>query len=131
MPATCICVDAIVDGKKVGGDNGIFITIDDTDERTCHQHLCVGLNDKGLGNANVALHDCSTVFLRCVMMCDARLHGGRPPSDVGYIQDCNVFLSFPATLAIAEEPTKMFSFYCTCHVEARHQPTNVMIVMMA
>ena len=30
MPATFICVDVIVDGKKVGGDNGMFMTFDDT-----------------------------------------------------------------------------------------------------
>ena len=132
MPATFICVDASVDGKKVGGDNGMFMTIDDTDERTCHQLLCDFLKDKGLGDANVALPDGSIVVLRCVKMCDARLHGGRLASDVGLIQDrCIVFLSFPVTLAIAEVPTKKFSFYCTRHVEARPQPTNVMVFMMA
>ena len=86
MPARFIFVDVIVDGKKVGGDNGImFMTIDDTDERMCHQLLCAFLKDKGLGDANVALPDDSNVVLRCVKMCDARLHGGRPVSDVGLI----------------------------------------------
>jgi hypothetical protein len=131
MPATFICVDAIVEGKKVGGDNGMFITIDDTDERTCHHLLRAFLRDKGLGDANVALPDGSTVVLRCVKMCDSRLHGGRPSSDVGIIQDCIVFLSSPATLAIAKVPTKKFSFYRIRHVEARPQPTNVIVSMMA
>jgi hypothetical protein len=39
MPPTFICVDATVDGKKVGGDSGMFMTIDDTDERTCRELL--------------------------------------------------------------------------------------------
>ncbi len=131
MPAAFICVDAIVDGEKVGGDTGMFMTINDKDERTCHELLCAFLKDKGLGDANVALPCGSTVVLRCVKMCDARLHGGRHASDVGLIQDCTLFLSFPVTLAITEVPTKKFSFYCTRPMEARPQPTNIMVFMMA
>ena len=34
MPTTFICIDATVDGKKVGGGRGLFLTIDNDDERT-------------------------------------------------------------------------------------------------
>jgi hypothetical protein len=37
MPTQFICVDVTVDGKKVDGDNGMFMTIEDTDEMTCHR----------------------------------------------------------------------------------------------
>ena len=67
------------------------------------------------------------IYIRRVKMCDARLHGDRPACDVGRVQDCTVFLSFPVTLAIAEVPTKKFSFYCTRPVETRPPPTNVMV----
>ena len=50
MPPRIICVDATVDGKKVGGEYGVFQTIDDTDERTCHQPLLAFLRDKWLGD---------------------------------------------------------------------------------
>ena len=65
MPAAFIFVDAIVDGKKVGGDNGMFMTIDDTDERTCQWLLCAFLKDKGPGDANDALLYGSTVTSLC------------------------------------------------------------------
>jgi hypothetical protein len=64
-------------------------------------------------------------------MMDARLHGGRHAADVGLVQDCTVFLSVLVTLAIAEVPTKNFSFYCTRLVKARPPLTNVMVFMMA
>jgi hypothetical protein len=130
MPTTFISVDATVDGKKVGGDNGMFMAIEENDERTCMGLLTDFLKDKGLGDANIALPPGSNVALRCIKMIDARLHGGRPASDVGLRQDCTVFLSFPVLLAIAEVPTKKFSFSCTRHVEARPPPTNVVVVMM-
>ena len=57
MPPTCIYVDATIDGKKVGGESGMFVSIDDTDERTCYQLLLDFLKDKGLGDANVALSE--------------------------------------------------------------------------
>jgi len=129
MPTTFICIDATVDGKKVGGDSGLFLNIDDTDERTCYQVLLDFLKDKGLGDANVALPEGSTVVLRCVKMVE-RLHGGRPATDVGHIQDCTVFLSFPVVLAITEVPTKRFWFSCTRPVEARPPPANAMVVLM-
>jgi hypothetical protein len=130
MPTTFICIDATVDGKKVDGDSGLFLTIDDNDERTCYQLLLDYFKDKGHGDANDALPGDSTVVLRCVKMVDARLHGGRPATDVGHVQDCTVCLSFPVTLAITEVPTKKFSFYCTRHVEARPPPINAMVIMM-
>ncbi len=83
MPPTFICVDATVDGKKVGGENGVFQTIDDTDEMTCHQLLIAFLKDKGLGD----LLEGDIVVLRRVKMCDARLYGGRHAADIGLIQD--------------------------------------------
>ena len=55
MPPTFICVDATVDGRKVGGDHGVFQAIDDRDERTCHQLLLAFLKNKGLGDVHVAL----------------------------------------------------------------------------
>jgi hypothetical protein len=128
MPPTFICVKATVDGKKVGGDSGMFMTIDDNDERTCRDLLNAFLQDKGYGDA---LPEGSTVVLRCVKMNDARLHGGRPAADVGLVQDCTVFLTYPVTLAIVEVPTKKFSFYCTRPEEARPPPTNAMVFMMA
>ena len=91
MLTNFICVDVTIDGKKVGGGNGMFITIEDTDERTCRQFLFAFLKDKGLGATNVALPYGSTVLLRCVKMCDARLHGVRSASDVGIVKDCIVF----------------------------------------
>jgi len=127
MPPTFICVKATVDGKKVGGDNGMFMTIDDNDERTCRDLLNAFLQDKGYGDA---LPEGSTVVLRCVKMNDARLHGGRPAVDVGLVQDCTVFLTYPVTLAIVEVPTKKFSFYCTRPEEARPPPSNAMVLMM-
>ncbi len=39
MPMTFICIDATIDEKKVGGDGGLFLKIDDTDEGTCYQVL--------------------------------------------------------------------------------------------
>jgi hypothetical protein len=65
MPPTFSCVDATVDGKKVGGENGMFLTIDDTDGRTCQKFLLAFLKDKGLGDASVTLPPGSTVVLRC------------------------------------------------------------------
>jgi hypothetical protein len=110
MPPRIICVDGTVDGKKAGSDNGMFLTIGDTDERTYHELLLAFLKNKSLGNASVALLSGSIVVLRCVEMMDARLHGGRPSADVGLIQDGTVFLSFYATLVIAEVPTQKLSF---------------------
>ena len=55
MPPTFTCVDATVDGRKFGGDHGVFQIIDDTDERTYHQLHLAFLKDKGLGEADVAL----------------------------------------------------------------------------
>jgi hypothetical protein len=125
MPPTIICVDATIDGKKVGGEKGVFQTIDDTDEMTCHQLLITFLKDKGLGY----LPKGSIVVLRCVKMCDARLRGGRLAADIGLIEDCTVFLPFKVTLAMVEVPTKKFSFVCTRHVEARPLSTNINVFM--
>ncbi len=92
MPTSFICDDATVDGRKVGGDNGMFMTVEDNDERTCHGLLLDFFKVKGLGDANAALPLGSDVFLRCIKMIDARLHGGRPASDGGLSQDCTVLL---------------------------------------
>ncbi len=62
---------------------------------------------------------------------DARLHGGRPAADVGLIQECIVFLSFPFTLAISDAPTKKLSFYCARRAQARLPLTTAMVFMMA
>jgi hypothetical protein len=130
MPPTFISVDATIDGKKVGGESGMFVSIDDTDERTCRELLLAFLKDKGHGDASIALPEGSTIVLRCVKMNDVRLHGGRPAADVGLIQDCTVFLTYPVNLAIVEVPTKKFSFYCTRPEEARPPLSNAMVVMM-
>ena len=131
MLPTFICVDATVDGRKVGGDHGVFKTIADADKRTCHQLLLAFLKDNGLGDAHVALPKGSTVVLHYVKMCDARLYGGHPTADIGLIQDCFVFFSFPVTITMAKVPTKTFSFVCTRHVEARPPPSNPMVFTMA
>ena len=34
MPPTFFCVDVSIDGKKVGGDAGMFMHIDNDDSRT-------------------------------------------------------------------------------------------------
>ncbi len=92
MPTTFTCIDATVDGKKVGGDSGLFLMIhNDDDERTCYQLLLDYLKDKGHGDASDALPEGSTVVIRCVKMVDARLHGRRNATDVGHVQDYNVF----------------------------------------
>ena len=85
MPPAFICVDATIEGKKVGGESGMSVSIDDTDERTCRELLLAFLKDKVHGDASVALPACSTIVLRCVKMSDVRLHGGRHVADVGLI----------------------------------------------
>ena len=78
LPTTFSYVDATVDDEKVTGDNGMFIFIDDTDERTCLQIRIAFLKDKGLADANVIFPEGYIVGLCCVKMNDACLHGGRP-----------------------------------------------------
>ncbi len=73
MPPTFICVDATIDGKKVGGDSGVFMLIGDADERTCREILLAFLHGNGYGDANDVLPEGSTIVLRCVKMNDARL----------------------------------------------------------
>ena len=85
MPPTFICVDATVDGKKVGGDSGVFMLIDDMDKRTCREVLLAFLHGKGYGDVNNVLPGDSTIILRCVKMNDARLHGGCPAADVAQL----------------------------------------------
>jgi hypothetical protein len=66
MPPVFISVEAIMDGKKVGGENGMFVSIDDTDERTCPELLLAFLKDKGHGDASVALPEGSTMFFHAL-----------------------------------------------------------------
>ncbi len=78
------------------------MTIDDTDERTCHHLMRAFLKDKGLGDVKVALLDGFTVVLRCVKMCDARLHGGRLASGRRHYSRLQCVLVVSVILAIAE-----------------------------
>ena len=119
---------------------GMFLSIhsiDDTDIRTYREILFAFLQLRVHGNANAALiPEGSTIVLRCVKMIlstNDRLHGGRLAADVGLIKDRTVFLTYPVTLAIAEVPTKKFSFYCTHHVgglEALPPPSNALVFLM-
>ena len=68
MPTSFICVDATVDGRKVGDHNGMFMTVEDNDEVTCEGLLLDFLKVKGIGDANVALLPGSNVRLNSVQL---------------------------------------------------------------
>ena len=118
-----ICVDVVVDGKKVGG-NGTFMRV--STQTACKDVLATFLEQHAIDYH--PLPDGTKVSLSCVKISDTVQ--GRPATDVGSLQDCSVFLDFPVEMAMSEVPTKRFTFRCTRPTEAqrpRHDPITIMM----
>ena len=118
-----ICVEVILDGKRVGGQ-GAYMNVEC--DSTCKQVLLAFLNTHSPDNC--PLPDSSKVIMQCTKMSDTVQ--GRAAIDVGVVRDCSVFLDYPVLMAITEVPTKHFLFKCERPVEQRRPRGNAFTVIL-
>jgi hypothetical protein len=94
-----ICVEVILDGKRVGG-KGAYMNVEC--QLTCKQVLLAYLQTHSPDNCH--LPDSSKVVLQCTKISDNVQ--GRAASDVGVVRNCSELLDFPVLMEITEIPTK-------------------------
>jgi len=79
-----ICVEVILDGKRMGGQ-GAYMNLEC--DSTCKQVLLAFLNTHSTDNC--PLPDSSKVIMQCTKLSDDVQ--GRAAADVGVVRDCSVF----------------------------------------
>ncbi len=108
-----LCVDAFVDEKRVGG-HGTFMRV--AVETPCKDVLAQFLKSHAPDYS--PLHDSTNVILSCQVLANETI-SGRTAGDLITLRDGTVFLDFPLSMAMAEVPTKKFTFRCTRPAEDR------------
>jgi hypothetical protein len=109
-----MCVDVLIDGKRVGGNGTLLMVLVET---TCKEVLSDFLQ---LHASDYHPLPATTVV---TMFCQK--------TSGSTIQDCSLFLDYPVTLAMSEVLTKRFTFKCCRPAEDRPIHQDQVMAMMS